>query len=72
MKLIAPTPTPKNVASLRPILDLLLHKNVIIGSINRKGNVFIPRGKDMLQVGDSVVVVTTIQGLSDLDDIIKD
>ena len=52
--------------------DLLLHKNVIIGSINRKGNVFIPRGKDMLQVGDSVVVVTTIQGLSDLDDIIKD
>ena len=52
--------------------ELLLHKNVIIGSINRKGNVFIPRGKDMLQVGDSVVVVTTIQGLSDLDDIIKD
>ena len=52
--------------------DLLLHKNVIIGSINRKGNVFIPRGKDTLQVGDSVVVVTTIQGLSDLDDIIKD
>ena len=52
--------------------ELLLHKNVIIGSINRNGNVFIPRGKDMLQVGDSVVVVTTIQGLSDLDDIIKD
>ena len=52
--------------------ELLLHKNVIIGSINRKGNVFIPRGKDTLQVGDSVVVVTTIQGLSDLDDIIKD
>lgn len=52
--------------------DLQLRSNVIIGSINRKGKVFIPRGKDTLQVGDSVVVVTTIQGLSDLDDIKKD
>ncbi len=52
--------------------ELQLRSNVIIGSINRKGNVFIPRGKDSLQVGDSVVVVTTIQGLSDLDDIKKD
>ena len=51
--------------------ELQLRSNVIIGSINRKGNVFIPRGKDTLQVGDSVVVVTTIQGLSDLDDIKK-
>lgn len=52
--------------------ELQLRSNVIIGSISRKGNVFIPRGKDSLQVGDSVVVVTTIQGLSDLDDIKKD
>lgn len=52
--------------------ELQLHNNVIIGSINRRGNVFIPRGKDTLQIGDSVVVVTTMQGLSDLDDIKKD
>lgn len=52
--------------------DLQLKSNVIIGSINRKGQVFIPGGKDSLQIGDSVVVVTTIQGLSDLDDIKRD
>ncbi len=52
--------------------ELQLKSNVIIGSINRKGQVFIPRGRDCLQVGDSVVVVTTIQGLSDLDDIKRD
>ena len=52
--------------------ELQLRNNVIIGSINRRGNVFIPRGKDTLQIGDSVVVVTTMQGLSDLDDIKKD
>lgn len=52
--------------------ELQLRNNVIIGSINRKGKVFIPCGKDSLQIGDSVVVVTTIPGLSELDDIKRD
>ncbi|MBP9989783.1 MAG: Trk system potassium transporter TrkA [Ruminococcus sp.] len=46
-----------------------IKKNILIGSINRKGKVFIPHGKDTLEVGDSVIVVTTKSGLSDLDDI---
>jgi trk system potassium uptake protein TrkA len=49
--------------------ELRIRKNVIIGCINRDGKVFIPHGKDDLRAGDSVVVVTTIQGLDDLDDI---
>lgn len=49
--------------------ELRLRKNVIIGFINRDGKTFIPHGKDELRPGDSVVVVTTITGLSDLDDI---
>lgn len=49
--------------------ELQLKKNVIVGCINRKGNVFIPYGKDTLKTGDSVIIVTTIPGLSDLDDI---
>ena len=49
--------------------ELELKKNVIVGCINRKGNVFIPHGKDTLKTGDSVIIVTTIPGLSDLDDI---
>lgn len=46
-----------------------LRKNVLIGCINRDGKTFIPHGKDSLCAGDSVVVVTTISGLADLDDI---
>ncbi len=49
--------------------ELKLRSNVIIGCINRGGKLFIPHGKDYFKVGDSVVVVTTHRGLSDLDDI---
>lgn len=49
--------------------ELQLKKNVIVGCINRKGHVFIPHGKDTFKVGDSVIIVTKIPGLSDLDDI---
>ena len=49
--------------------DLQLKKNVIVGCINRNGTVFIPHGKDTLKIGDSVIIVTTIPGLSDLDDV---
>lgn len=49
--------------------ELPLRKNVIVGCINRKGHVFIPHGKDTFKVGDSVIIVTKIPGLSDLDDI---
>ena len=53
----------------RSLETLKLRRNVILGCINRGGKVFIPHGKDTLRVGDSVVIVTTISGLSDLDDI---
>ncbi len=49
--------------------QLQLRENVLIGCISRNGKVFIPHGQDTLLAGDTVIVVTTIQGLSDLDDI---
>ena len=49
--------------------ELKLRDNVIIGCISRKGRSFIPHGKDMLKAGDTVIVVTTISGITDLDDI---
>ncbi|MBQ7115370.1 MAG: Trk system potassium transporter TrkA [Clostridia bacterium] len=48
-----------------------LRKNILLGSITRNGQVIIPRGTDVLQEGDSVVVVTTTERLSRLDDILK-
>lgn len=48
-----------------------IRKNILLGSITRNGEVIIPRGTDILQEGDSVVVVTTSERLSRLDDILK-
>jgi trk system potassium uptake protein TrkA len=48
-----------------------LRKNILLGSITRNKEVIIPRGTDVLQEGDSVVVVTTTERLSRLDDILK-
>ena len=49
--------------------ELTLRENVLIGCISRKGRVFIPHGKDTIKAGDTVIVVTTISGLTNLDDI---
>lgn len=50
--------------------DLKLKNNLLIGCINREGKVWIPRGNDSLQVGDTVVVVTSQRQLRDIQDIL--
>lgn len=45
--------------------------NLLIACINHNGNILIPKGQDKIQVGDTVIVVTTIEGLNDLKDILK-
>ena len=37
--------------------------------INRKGKRIIPRGHDVLHEGDTVIVVSTFEGMNDLQDI---
>ncbi|RZT03093.1 Trk system potassium transporter TrkA [Cuneatibacter caecimuris] len=54
-----------------PLETLKLRENLLIGCINRKGKVITPRGQDMIQVGDTVIVVTTNQGLRDIKDILQ-
>jgi len=63
-----------HVSAESSLVDMSLEKlklrpNVLIGSINRGGKVFIPHGQDTLRAGDTVIVVTTMTGLSDLDSI---
>ena len=53
-----------------PLMELKLKDNLLIASINRNGVVNIPRGQDIIQPGDTVVVVTTERGLNDLTDIL--
>ncbi len=53
-----------------PLKDLKLRKGLLVSLINRKGKVLIPKGPDSIQVGDSVVVVTTHSGFSNITDIL--
>lgn len=52
------------------LMDLRIRPNTLICCINRKGTIIRPGGKDMIQPGDSVVVVTTKTGLNDIDEIL--
>lgn len=55
-----------------PLVNLPIKKNILICSIFRRGKVIIPSGQDVLQAGDSVVVVLTNERLHDIRDILKD
>lgn len=54
-----------------PLAELKLKKNLLVGCLHRKGNVRIPRGQDTIQVGDTVIIVTTNKGLHDITDILE-
>ncbi len=54
-----------------PLSQLNLKENLLIACINRNGSIQIPRGQDTIQVGDTVIIVTSIKGLRDLKDILK-
>ena len=54
----------------KPLYELKLRPNILLGSITRGNEVIIPRGSDMLLPGDSVVVVTSTERLFSLDDIL--
>ena len=54
-----------------PLMDLNLKKNLLICCINRNGTILTPRGQNKIQVGDTVIVVTTNRGLQDIRDILK-
>lgn len=54
-----------------PLQDLSLKPNLLICSINHKGMITIPGGQSVIQVGDTVVVITTNTGLHDIKDILR-
>lgn len=53
-----------------PLMELPLRENLLIGAINRGGKVLTPGGRDTIEPGDRVIIVTSVTGLNDLDDIL--
>lgn len=51
--------------------SLELKEGVLIACINRGGDIITPRGKDIMQAGDTVIVVTTHGGFDDISDILR-
>ncbi|MGN1147953.1 MAG: Trk system potassium transporter TrkA [Lachnospiraceae bacterium] len=54
-----------------PLQELKLKKNILVCSINHKGNISTPGGQSIINVGDTVVVVTTATGFHDIRDILE-
>ena len=54
-----------------PLMDLSLKKNLLVACINHNGRIIIPRGHDQIEIGDTVIIVTTQKGLQDVNDILR-
>ncbi len=54
----------------KTLAELTLKDNLLIASIYRKGKMIIPSGQDKIEVGDSVMVITTHTGFTNLQDIL--
>ncbi|MBR3058976.1 MAG: Trk system potassium transporter TrkA [Clostridiales bacterium] len=55
----------------KALRDLSLKDQLLIAFINRKGKIIIPSGADTIEVGDTVMIVTTHTGFSEIRDILK-
>ena len=51
--------------------DLMLKNDLLVSFIYRNGKVQIPSGLDTIEVGDTVMIVTTHTGLDNIQDIIR-
>ena len=54
-----------------PLMDLNLKKGLLISFIHRNGSIIIPSGQDSIQVGDTVMIVTTHTGFNSIQDILN-
>ena len=54
-----------------PLKDLKTKSEVLVATIIRNGRVIIPGGNDMIEVDDSVIIITRNKHLTDLKDILK-
>lgn len=55
----------------KPIMELSLKDELLLACLNRNGKIIIPRGSDVIQPGDRVIIVTTHTGFCDVRDILK-
>lgn len=55
----------------KPLSELNIKPSVIVACITKLGKASTPNGSSIIEVGDSVIVVSTETGLDDLEDILQ-
>ncbi len=55
----------------KPLSELKLKKGILIACINHMGEIISPSGDSIIRDRDSVIVVTTLTGLQDINDILE-
>ncbi len=55
----------------KTLQELHIKDEVLIGGILRGEKMIIPHGNDVMMPGDRIIVVTTIQGINNIDDILN-
>ena len=55
----------------KPLRDLKIKKDCLIAAIMRNGRVIVPNGHTAIEMGDSVIVVTTHKDFGDLSDVFE-
>ena len=53
-----------------PLMKLNTKKNLLVCGIIRNGKIITPSGKDTIELGDAVLIVTTNKGLANINDIL--
>ena len=54
----------------KPLRELKLRDHLMVSFINRNGRIIFPSGNDTIEVGDTVMIVTTHTGFNDVVDIL--
>ena len=52
-----------------PLSELSLKPGVLVGAIYRNGRFILPRGRDVIKLGDTVLIITTLKGVNDIGDV---
>ncbi len=51
--------------------ELKIKKGILIAAISRNGEIITPRGKEVMKIGDSVIVVSMVPEIHDITDIVE-
>ncbi len=63
--------TEDSAATSTPFSVLRFKDNVLVATINRNGRIIIPSGSDTIEVGDTVMIITTHTGFGSITDALR-